>query len=241
VYISPGNLQYNPENDKWRFAEHQFDRIMERNKFRYEETHSSEYWTDMFLWGTGNDPMRKYGQEALGTFVDWGVNPIISPDGDIWNKNIWRTPTMYEWKALIGDKEKNYIVAIHINDYDIWGYVILPDNYIHPEGLQELHPEGLQEFNKTSTYPKYNVYDWMKIEEAGAVFLPLAGHMEDAKYDRFDFSQSYEGGYYWTQSYLDEKAYLLKLYIISPFQNKGIYDLGTNGFGCSVRLIRDAN
>ena len=50
VTFSPGNLQYHPANDEWRFAQSQLDYIGEANS-NISDTYNG--WLDLFGWGTG--------------------------------------------------------------------------------------------------------------------------------------------------------------------------------------------
>ena len=55
VIFSPGNLQYHPKNDQWRFAENQYDRIGEANK---NVSVTYDGWIDLFGW-SGSDGSAK--------------------------------------------------------------------------------------------------------------------------------------------------------------------------------------
>ena len=76
VTFSPGNLQYHPANDEWRFAPSQLDYIGDDNA-NISETYNG--WIDLFGWGTGNNPTNaSTDYNDYQTFVDWGVNQIGS-------------------------------------------------------------------------------------------------------------------------------------------------------------------
>ena len=50
VYFSQGNLQYSPADDKWRFADNQYDVIGETNS-QISDTYDG--WIDLFGWSGG--------------------------------------------------------------------------------------------------------------------------------------------------------------------------------------------
>lgn len=58
VFFSPGNLQYNPNTKKYRFAEHQYDALGDKDV-------ALSGWRDLFPWSD----------------VDWGTNV---EDGNTW-------------------------------------------------------------------------------------------------------------------------------------------------------------
>jgi len=70
VTFSPGNLQYHPANNEWRFAPSQLDYIGEDNA-NISATYKG--WIDLLGWGTGNNPANNStNNEDYPTFVDWG-------------------------------------------------------------------------------------------------------------------------------------------------------------------------
>ena len=228
LYIAPGNLQYNPKKDIWRFAEHQFDILAELNTWRYGESYTENYWTDMFLWGTGNEPMRNWEEGTPDTFVDWGVNPIIDSNGDVWNANVWRTPTIDEWQSLIGDIQDRWLIGISFNKKVRWGFVIKPSGYKHPQDVPEL--------DRIESIQIYSLSDWMKMEAAGAIFIPCAGMMAGKTYGRFDSSAD-EFGYYWGTGSDDlNRVGLYKTDIFA--QQYGLNWLSSK-YCCAVRLVRE--
>ena len=115
ICFAPGNLQYNPAKNTWRFAEHQYDRCFETNASNPSAYYNATYdgWFDLFGWGTSgyNDKMpymyggenTDYGDGAndiAGTNYDWGVYNSISG----YAPGVWRTPTYSEWRYLIKNR-----------------------------------------------------------------------------------------------------------------------------------------
>jgi len=130
VIFSPGNLQYNPSQDKWRFAENEWDYIgaQQSDQTNYGCTGgnvsgSDNYrvgtltgyngWLDLFGWGTGDKPtcIAHYYDKPTGSQngyngeyewnIDWGENEIY--DGDSPTDKTWFTLSEQEWEYLIND------------------------------------------------------------------------------------------------------------------------------------------
>lgn len=77
----------------------------------------------------------------------------------------------------------------------------------------------------------YTIYDWKKMENAGAVFLPAAGYR--IAYNVYNVQ--FEGDYWYSTAYNGDFAYNLCLYSygINPQDNVRRY------YGYSVRLVQD--
>ena len=195
IRFSVGNLQYQASADKWRFAEHQYDYVGEGN---LNKSGSYTGWIDLFGWGTGADPTLNsdyYGDYY--SFTDWGINPI-SNGGN--TANIWRTLTQTEW-AYVTCNRLNAGSLFGLGNIDgTNGAILLPDDWITPDGVTFVpgaRSGGLQPI--TNEWPKFrddedternhfedNTYtaeQWAIMEEAGAVFLPAAGILnQDGSY-----------------------------------------------------------
>ena len=224
VTFSPGNLQYHPANNEWRFAPNQTDYIGEANaniSFTYNG------WIDLFGWGTGNNPTNtSYEYENYLTFVDWGVNKIGS-----YAPNTWRTLTYYEWKYIIegrdnADKLKGVAQVNGVN-----GLILLPDGWTCPSGVT--FKSGFADNYGDEYYAFYQSFsasEWSKLEASGAVFLPAAGHRYGS---RVDYVQYY--GNYWSATERSSN-YAGSLYF-------GSYEAYmSNNYrysGLSVRLVQD--
>ena len=117
VRFSRGNLQYNPKNDSWRFADHQYTIIGRDNK-NISSTYNG--WIDLFGWGTSGanwgstayqpwssstEPTDYFTARAdndlTGEYAqgDWGVHNAITNGGNTAGK--WRTLTAEEWRYLV--------------------------------------------------------------------------------------------------------------------------------------------
>ena len=187
VTFSPGNLQYHPANDEWRFAPSQLNYVGADNA---KISPSYNGWIDLFGWGTGNNPTNaSEDYEDYQTFVDWGVNKIGNDA-----PNTWRTLTNYEWYYLIKERP-NYDKLIGVAQVNgVNGLILLPDNWTCPSGVT--FKSGFHNNNGGEYYAEYQTFsssEWTKLESSGAVFLPAAG-------GRYGFYVLYvqDYGYYWS-------------------------------------------
>ena len=189
VTFSPGNLQYHPANDEWRFAPSQLDYVGADNA---KISPSYNGWIDLFGRGTGNNPTNNSTDyEDYPTFVDWGVNKIGNDA-----PNTWRTLTDDEWEYIINERSNasNLIGVAQVNGVN--GLILLPDNWICPSGVtfkSGFNAETYYSPYAIEEYQTFNASDWAKLEASGAVFLPAAG-------GRFDdnINELHEAGGYWS-------------------------------------------
>ncbi len=214
VIFSPGNLRYQARTKTWRFAENQYDYIGEAN-----ENISSTYdgWIDLFGWGTGSNPTKTSSEsEDYSTFTDWGVNKI----GD-YPANTWRTLTAAEWEYMITYRPNAPKLFGLAAVKGIGGVVLLPDEWVCPEGL-EFNPGNADDY----TNNLYSSAQWKQMEAAGAIFLPEA-HSHSLNYWSSTASSTY--------SY---QAYILYHYSFHSGNPVSVSSCSKN-YGCSVRLVRD--
>ncbi len=172
VTFSPGNLQYHPANDEWRFAPSQLDYVGADNA---KISPSYNGWIDLFGWGTGNNPTNaSEDYKDYQSFVDWGVNKIGNDA-----PNTWRTLTGYERYYLIKERP-NYDKLIGVAQVNgVNGLILLPDNWTCPSGVT--FKSGFHNNNGGEYYAEYQTFsssEWTKLESSGAVFLPAAGYRD---------------------------------------------------------------
>lgn len=228
VTFSPGNLQYHPANNEWRFAPSQLDYIGNANS-----NCSSTYngWLDLFGWSTSATNFGVSTSEDKndysGTFVDWGTNKIGNDA-----PNSWRTLTRPEWHYLRYDRTNaNDLVGVAQVD-GVNGLIFLPDNWTCPSGVT--FKSGFHGSDGEDYYAAYQTFTaaewWSKLEAAGAVFLPAAGYRYGSSVSRVQ-----SNGYYWSAT---------------EGNSGGAYGLGFNaggagigsgdrGGGRGVRLVKD--
>ena len=241
IYFSQGNLQYQASTGTWRFAEHQYDMIGDDNA-NISSTNSG--WIDLFGWGTSgwNSGANAYQPYSTSTNyedyyvggsysnnltdsyanADWGVYNKISNGGN--QAGQWRTLTNEEWDYMVNTRanasSKNGIATVN----DITGLILLPDNWVLPEGLT--FTSGA---NGNFAQNTYTASEWSKLEAKGAVFLPAAGYRDGT--DVYDVG-SY--GRYWSSSAND---YGRASYLYFYSGRVGTSYLGRSDGG-SVRLVR---
>ena len=169
VSFSPGNLQYHPVNDEWRFAPSQLDYIGEANTY-ISPTYNG--WIDLFGWGTGDNPTN-ISDDCMDypTFVDWGVNPI-----EEYAPNTWRTLSVEEWQYIEYWRENadSLIGIAQVNGVN--GMIILPDNWECPNGIKfKSQGLGIGKQGDFAAHQSFTIEQWHQMEELGAVFVPANG------------------------------------------------------------------
>lgn len=246
VHFSRGNLQYQASTKKWRFALNQYNYIGSANS-NISSTYSG--WIDLFGYGTsgwnsGFYAYRPYASDSYdGSYInkdltgayanaDWGVYNAISNGGN--QAGLWRTLTGTEWKYLLRDRP-NADIRLSVGKVNsVSGLILLPDDWVLPEGLT-FTPKG-------SSYDsnKYNTTQWQKMENAGAVFLPAAGWRVIDEV-RTTWSSGGIGlrGCYHGATIVDPSASTKKNYFLTFYSDK--FGMGGNARECglSVRLVQD--
>ena len=224
VTFSPGNLQYHPANNEWRFAPSQLDYIGNDNA-NISATYKG--WIDLFGWGTGNNPANNStNNDDYPTFVDWGVNKIGNDA-----PNTWRTLTYNEWEYLI-EERPNYdklIAVAQVNGVN--GVILLPDDWTCPSGVT--FKSGFNDDYCTECYANYQTFsesDWVTLEASGAVFFPAAG----LRYGSYDDYVQYNGRYWSATEYDSDYASFLYFFV-----DEVSFDNYNRSIGNSVRLVRD--
>ena len=175
VAFSRGNLQYQPSTSTWRFAENQWNFVGTANGRIRHYQYSPEGWVwtykgwlDLFGWGTGNNPTASSTTNSnYGSFTDWGRN-AISNGGK--KANLWRTLTKDEWDYLFRGRENAASLYANGTVSGVNGSILLPDNWVIPA---DLHFKPSNSTDSTAAPNNYTADEWMFMEMAGAVFLPI--------------------------------------------------------------------
>ena len=175
VAFSRGNLQYQPSTSTWRFAENQWNFVGTANGRIRSYQYSTEGWVwtykgwlDLFGWGTGNNPTASTSTNSnYGSFTDWGRN-AISNGGK--KANLWRTLTKDEWDYLFRGRENAASLYANGTVSGVNGSILLPDNWVIPA---DLHFKPSNSTDSTAAPNNYTADEWMFMEMAGAVFLPI--------------------------------------------------------------------
>ena len=173
VYFSPGNLQYHPANNKWRFAENQTDYIGDANS-KCSSTYNG--WLDLFGWSTSATNFgvstSTSNSDYSGSFVDWGTNKIGNDA-----PNTWRTLSIEEWYYLRYTRTNADALCGVAQVNGVNGLILLPDNWVCPSDItfkSGFYSEWGAEYY--AAYQTFTADQWSMLESAGAVFLPAAGN-----------------------------------------------------------------
>lgn len=235
VVFSPGNLQYHPAMNEWRFAENQTDYIGDANS-----NIAADYdgWIDLFGWGTGANPTTTSENEMdYATFIDWGTNPIGSDA-----PNTWRTLTNDEWMYIFYDRTNAQSLFALGSVNGVNGTIILPDNWTTPSGVsfvasttQGLSWDGSSYYNSNRNNFSHNTYtseQWSEMEQSGAVFLPASGFRHGA------MALVGDHGNYWSSTG-DYGTSAHNLYLSTSIFDPNSMDMRIRGH--SVRLVKEAS
>ena len=155
-----------------------------------------------------------------GPFVDWGESEgVISLMG-----SGWQTPSAAEWGYVLSERPNAASLKATATVADVNGLVLLPDEWEAPAGVT------------VADGGTYTDEQWTALEEAGAVFLPAAGKMNDG----LSVVEVGTSGYYWTSTPSDEKragseneAYIMSFSSLE----KTALSILTRRTGASVRLV----
>ena len=137
-----------------------------------------------FCWEPRINPEGTSFEQGNIPYVEWGD----SVDGD------WRTMSHSEWEYLLFDRMNAASKVATGTVNDVHGLLLLPDQWSLP--------------NECSFKPGCNGWDanvyrdsvWVRMEEAGAIFLPAAGWKHMYTPDWFILTDYGEDGNFWTSS-----------------------------------------
>lgn len=144
----------------------------------------------------------KYNYDLLDYLDATAISNITIPESDITN---WRLLTADEWQYLFegrtGASDKFGVAKILNCDGPksayMTGFVLLPDDWTAPTGIT-FTPGWSSTDLPELTVNKYNSWEWKKMEEAGAVFLPAGGSCrKDGSWTYvYSWSSKYRGLYW---------------------------------------------
>lgn len=234
VYFSRGNLRYHVEENRWQFADRQYNMVgFANSKIGFEEVG----WIDLFGWGlsgyNGKNPnlTKLYPSDyadlmsgIAGTQYDCGVHNSIENGGN--QPGLWRLLTKDEWIYLINKRPNAQNLYSHASVNGVPGIVLLPDNFVLPEGEEIYFTPNAGNYGINT----YTISEWVKMQERGAVFLPASGY-------RIGTNISNMGSYgsYWSASVCNSGPYYF------DFTPKDLYACYFINFSYafSVRLVQD--
>ena len=189
VYFSQGNLQYRKSTKVWRFGEYQYSFVgndrdangsghgnVYQDGVRSNNSTSTSYtgWMDLFGWGTGSAPTKiSTANYEYSTFTDWGVNKISNGGNQA---NLWRTLSKAEFEYIYSGRANAANKRSKAKVNGVRGYIFLPDSWTLPSGLSFVaNASTVSEVAKNT----YTIEQWQKMEQNGAVFLPVTGIRTD--------------------------------------------------------------
>ena len=246
VAFSRGNLQYQPSTTTWRFAYNQWDfvgngelgtvyedGVKSNNELFYTYTYAYGYkykgWMDLFGWGTGTKPTTgSTSNSDYNSWNEWGNNAIANGGNA---RNLWRTLSKAEWEYVIWERDSAESLFGVGTVNGVNGTILLPDNWIIPEGLTF---KAHNNTDSTAAPNKYSADEWMLMEMAGAVFLPITLERNMTPwytaYCHTVFTE--QEGRYWTKS----NSYYMVTYHNGNVNRNG--QMSNNYVGKAVRLVQ---
>ena len=243
VQFARGNLRYKGDifgyESEWSMAKQQYEVLGEKNIDMQGEWSFPNYPTDLLCWSTSNN---YYGVSTYymweeneivnafkGDFVDWGENPIlISQLGAGWS-----TLSKDEWNYLLNEREnaaqlQSFATIAIDEENQVKGLILLPDEWNAPDGVM-LSDEMTTEL-------------WATIEQTGAVFLPVTGHLWSWKDEQGRDQTSVNGldviGNYWTSTPSAEESgdFACALNFNTEVDPNAELE---RRLGCAVRLVKE--
>ena len=243
MQFARGNLRYKGDifgyESEWSMAKQQYEVLGEKNIDMQGEWSFPNYPTDLLCWSTSNN---YYGVSTYymweeneivnafkGDFVDWGENPIlISQLGAGWS-----TLSKDEWNYLLNEREnaaqlQSFATIAIDEENQVKGLILLPDEWNAPDGVM-LSDEMTTEL-------------WATIEQTGAVFLPVTGHLWSWKDEQGRDQTSVNGldviGNYWTSTPSAEESgdFACALNFNTEVDPNAELE---RRLGCAVRLVKE--
>ena len=182
------------------------------------DTEGTGWTVDGYGYGYWDGEYSNYSMTGDYANMDWGVYNAISNGGN--EVGLWRTSGSSVIRYIVRYRRNAAYLQSDGTVNGVRGKIILPDAWILPEGVSFLGSAGSFEINN------YNVEEWTIMENAGAVFLPMAGYRVGLNYNTY-------GYYYWSSTcgWGDGNAYY--------WNNSSAETYGGRYFGYSVRLIQN--
>ena len=239
LVFAKGNLQYQGNSNTWRFAEHPWDTCGHDNAYMSPVTRK---WVDLFGFMRADLPALTRSESSFYTdaaYYSFVKVPISNGGGYKW----W-VPGASEYEYIIDKRTNHAKLFSGATVNGIAGLVLLPDEWVLPEGLSFVSAEAAGLKDKGSTYSgvsnifalnTYTAEEWMRMDSAGAVFLPAAGYRNE-----YTVSYMQQWGEYWTSAVdgtNDAYAYCIEFTKSKVTLNYKVPKPG----GRAVRMIRYLN
>ena len=201
AWFGRGNVQHNAAEGRYRFADYQYDIL----------GGEATGWTDYFGWAAAN------GIEMDGFRL---------PTADEWHYLLNGRSTATGTAPTLGGTADARYAEVMVDG--IGGLLLLPDAMSWPAEVAV--PSVLNSHCNTSSQEDYTLAEWQKLEDAGCVFLPMAGN----SYGDLGCNEGLIG-YYWSSTPSSAaSAYCL------GFNSKFVYSryVYNRVYGMSVRMVR---
>ena len=174
-----GNLQYNYATQTWFTAEKQYDFLGEDPNLHFGD---ENYVGSIDLFGYSNEKSN-YGLLVSNKDADFVGGGAFQDWGNLFEGGEYSSLSTKEWQYLLARKDEANnklwtIIALTPtanSDDDIYGLVLFPDNWVKPEGLNFTYGFYNLDDDETLAGNTFTLEQWETFEEAGAVFLPMAG------------------------------------------------------------------
>lgn len=166
--FAPANLRYNPATGAYKFQAEQP---------RHNGTNSGAWIYGTAFNGYGDHMSAQQANNVNSSPVADGI-----ARGGTYPPGVWVLPTKDQWDYLV--RTENYAnVALatvtNSSNKNRKGVLLLPESWVCPAGVTA--PKKIQSpLNKSNfTDNVYTNAQWLKLEKAGAVFLPSGGYITE--------------------------------------------------------------
>lgn len=200
------------------------------NHYYHPYDYESTGWTvDGYGYGYWDGEYASYSMTGDQINCDWGVYNAISNGGN--QAGVWRTLDASEWGYILEGRTnatyKRSRASVNGNN----GFVLLPDAWIIPSGLSFTANAADYETNS------YDLAQWSQMENAGAIFFPLAGNrwLEGGQ-----LVYGEGGSDYWSSSRISNSDYgsNASAYVANFYYFSGYYS-SERCNGLPVRLVQN--
>ncbi len=187
--------------------------------YRPWDTENTGWTVDGYGYGYWDGEYANYSMTGDYINMDWGVyNPIVNGGNEA---GLWRTGGD-EIYYIVNSRQNHAYLQSDGTVNGVKGKILLPDAWILPDGMSFLGSAGNFEINT------YNEEEWAIMENAGAVFLPMAGR----RYVDGDVKFYSNESFYWGRGGNDNGG-------ASACSVYGWFSTPNRNYGYSVRLIQN--
>ena len=199
------------------------------NHYYHPYDYESTGWTvDGYGYGYWDGEYACYSMSGDQANCDWGIYNAISNGGN--EPGVWRTLSNGEWDYVLQGRSNAIYKRSSATVDGIQGFILLPDAWILPSGVSFTANAPDYEINN------YDAAQWSLMENAGAVFFPLAGcRFVDGSEIKYDRSSDY-----WTSSHYEQSSYSSNNYAhVASISNFSAYYVIERYYGLPVRLVQN--